>query len=269
VRHLLAAGGLAIVACTCGLLFSDAASARQATNTFTVAGTQTGPTSIKFSGFGTAIRGVGFYPGSNFKWQSVSSTGGNCQINVTNGFAYCAYSQPVTSIVADLTLTGPIPPQVAGQVIYFDSSTGTFTAAVSGSATPGNPSISHAFLRGLASGKLDFGLTLTKGLNGPKFSRFDVYAPFGLEFKRRLVDEGKACHGRGDWKSSWINAQEIRCKPWSPLATSSVTIKSPAFFETDAFRHRFEKHKIKMLRFGIDVALVNGQLIDLSWIDRL
>jgi hypothetical protein len=269
MRRLLCGGGLVIAACTCGLLFSSAASARQVTNTFTVAGTETGPTAIKFSGFGSAIRGIGFYPGSNFTWQSVSGTGGSCQINATNGFAYCAYPQPVTSFVADLTLSGPLPTQVGGQVIYSDSSTGTFTAAVGGSGAPGNPSLSHAFLRGLGSGKLDFGFRLTKGVNGPKFSRFDVYAPFGLEFKRRSVEGGKACHGRGDWKSSWINAREIRCKPGSPLATSSVIIKSPAFFETDAFKHRFKKHKIKMLRFGIDVATVNGQVVDLLWVDKL
>jgi hypothetical protein len=251
MRHLLAAGGLAIAASACGLLFSGAAFARQASDTITVAGSATGPTSIKFSGYGSAISGVGFYPGSNFKWTSVSSAGGNCQILVTNGFAYCSYPQPgVTSFVVTTTINGTLPTAIAGQVVYADSSTGPFTAPVT-SATPGKPFINHAFLSRMKTGHPRLGFTLHQGQNAPKLESFSIGLPNGLSFNHRKLTYGLELPLK--WKCDWQTKEKLSCNTKAPASAAKALFWFPALDESNALETKVKDGKIMKLpvRFKI------------------
>jgi hypothetical protein len=126
----LAVGGLAIAACTCLLLFSGVASARQAAgDTISVSGIASG-TSIQFTASGSSSTQLVFLPGSNDAYTNITSSGANCQILITNGFAVCSYPTPVTSAVVNITFNGVTPTTVGGQVGYADNSTGTFSAPV-------------------------------------------------------------------------------------------------------------------------------------------
>jgi len=129
MRRLLSAGGLAIAACTCGLLFSGAASARQASETISVSGVVKG-TSIKFTGSGSPVLEVWVDGGSSFQFTAISSAGANCDVTPTNGGGFCSFATPVTSFVLSTTFSGQTPTAVAGQVGYADTSTGTFSVLV-------------------------------------------------------------------------------------------------------------------------------------------
>jgi hypothetical protein len=126
--YLRAAGGLAVAAFVCGLLFSGAAFARQAAGeTISVSGIANGK-SIKFTGTGSPLDHISFFGGSNWHFTAVKTSGGSC--NLTNGGASCAFTASVSGFTINTTVSGPTPTAVAGQVGYADSSTGTFSALV-------------------------------------------------------------------------------------------------------------------------------------------
>jgi hypothetical protein len=129
MRRPLAAGGIAIAACTCLLLFSGAASARQTSDTISISGVANGA-DVQFKEFGSPLTTITFLGGSNWDFTAISSPGGTCNVTPTNGGAFCSFSTPVTSFVANTTISGPIPTAVVGEVGYADASTGQFTAPV-------------------------------------------------------------------------------------------------------------------------------------------
>ena len=80
-------GAIAVVACVCGLLFSGAASARQAANKITVTGAVLGPapsgTYVQFwtgnsapYGDGTPFKQISFSGGSNFHFSWIEGNSG-------------------------------------------------------------------------------------------------------------------------------------------------------------------------------------------------
>jgi hypothetical protein len=130
MRYLRAAGGLAVAAFVCGLLFSGAAFARQAAGeTISVSGIANGK-SIKFTGTGSPLDHISFFGGSNWHFTAVKTSGGSCNLTPTNGGAFCDFTTSVSSFTVNTTISGPTPTAVAGQVGYADSSTGTFSALV-------------------------------------------------------------------------------------------------------------------------------------------
>lgn len=129
MRRLVAAGGLAIAACVCGLLFSGAASARQASDSITVTAVVNG-TTMTFTVSSSPVSDISFFGGSNWHFMAASSSGGNCSLTLTNGGAFCSYATPVTSFNITTTFSGPTPTVVAGGVGFADTSTGTFSAPV-------------------------------------------------------------------------------------------------------------------------------------------
>ena len=140
MRRLVAAGGLAIAACICGLLFSSAASARQATTdtinvTGVVTGTSASGTNVQFTATGSPFTAISFFGGSNWHFSAVSASAWTCGLTPTNGGAYCMSATPATSYTVDTTISGPLPTQVAGEISYADTSTGTFTAPVTEGAS--------------------------------------------------------------------------------------------------------------------------------------
>jgi hypothetical protein len=140
MRRLLAAGGLAIAACACSLLFSGAASASQATGdtisvTGVVTGTSASGTSVQFTATGSPFTAISFFGGSNWHFSAVSASAWTCGLTPTNGGAFCMSATPATSYTVDTTISGPPPTEVAGEVGYADTHTGTFTALVTPAST--------------------------------------------------------------------------------------------------------------------------------------
>lgn len=140
MRHLVAAGGLGIVACACGLLFSGAASARPATvDTINVVGVVTGTsasgTDVQFTATGSSFTSIAFFGGSNWHFSAVSASAWTCGLTPTNGGAFCMSKTPATSYTVDGTISGPLPTEVDGDVGFADAHTGTFTAKVTEGAT--------------------------------------------------------------------------------------------------------------------------------------
>jgi hypothetical protein len=131
-----AAGGLAVAASGCLLLFAGAASARQASDSIVVTGVRNG-TGIKFTGTvtGSALKTISLSGGSNFTFNSISSPGGNCNLTPTNGGGFCNFVTPQTSVTVTTTFSGTPPTAVAGQAVYTDTGTVTFTSLVTTAAT--------------------------------------------------------------------------------------------------------------------------------------
>jgi hypothetical protein len=124
----------------CGLLFSSAAAARQeTTDTISVAGvvtgTSAGETTVEFTATGSPFTSLSFFGGSNWHFSAVSAAAWSCGLTPTNGGAFCMSSTPATSYTVDGTISGPLPPEVDGEVGYADASTGTFVAKVTEGAT--------------------------------------------------------------------------------------------------------------------------------------
>jgi hypothetical protein len=135
VRRLVAAGGLAIVACTCGLLSSGAASAGPATvDTISVVGvvtgTSAGETTVEFTATGSPFTSISFIGGSNWHFSAVSAAAWSCGLTPTNGGAFCMSQTPATSYTVDGEISGEVPPEVGGEVAFADGKTGTFMAKV-------------------------------------------------------------------------------------------------------------------------------------------
>jgi hypothetical protein len=140
VRRLVAAGGLAIAACTCLLLFSGAASARQTTGdtinvTGVVTGTSANGTNVQFTATGSLFKAISFDGGSNWHFSKVSGYGWTCGLTPTNGGAYCTSPTAAASYTVNTTISGTPPTSVAGEVGYGDGSTGPFTASVAAAAS--------------------------------------------------------------------------------------------------------------------------------------
>jgi hypothetical protein len=132
MRRLFAAGGLAVAACACWLLFSAAASARPASDTINVSGIASG-NGIQFTGSGSPVLSVSFDGGSNWQITGISVPGGTgvtCNLTPTNFGGFCGFVTPVQSFVINTTITGTTPTLVHGEVTFGDSSTGTFSALV-------------------------------------------------------------------------------------------------------------------------------------------
>lgn len=96
MSRLAAAGGLAIAACVCGLLFSSAASARQATDEVVVTGVRSS-NHIKFTAMGSPFKSISFSGGSNWHFTAVSGANWTCDLTPTDGGAYCASTTAATS----------------------------------------------------------------------------------------------------------------------------------------------------------------------------
>jgi hypothetical protein len=133
VRRLVAAGGLAIVVCACLLLFSGAASARQA-DSLAVTGTRIpNSNNIQFQANDTSpFTGLDFEGGSNNSITAISDTsdpGATCNLTPTNNGGGCTFKTPVTSATILTTWNGTIPTVVYGIVIN-GGSTAPFTAPV-------------------------------------------------------------------------------------------------------------------------------------------
>ena len=128
---------IAVVACVCGLLFSGAASARQAADTITVTGVIVSPTTSAGTYVQFWIATVGTTPfrlslsgGSNyhFSWRHGNS---GCKLTPANGGLLCDVTLsggPVTNEDVDTLISGTLPTAVTGTVVYADNSTATLTA---------------------------------------------------------------------------------------------------------------------------------------------
>ena len=171
MRHPVAAGGLAIAACAFWLLLSGAASARQASNMIVVTGQLVNGNTIVFTANGTAFKGLSFHGGSNNSIVTISDPGDSnatCNLTPTNRGGGCQFTTPVTSATIHTTWTGTMPTVVPGIVIYFDSSTGTFTAPVT--PTGGKCDWTVAFLTppGYAhSFPIDYGVVVANAGTAP------------------------------------------------------------------------------------------------------
>ena len=140
MRHLVAAGGLAVAAASCGLLLAGAAFAQQAggdtiTVTGKVTGTSSSGTDVQFTATGSPFKSISFSGGSNWQFKKVSGVSWTCGLTPTNGGAYCSSQTAATSYTISTTIGGTLPTAVPGQIGYGDGSTGTFSAPVS--AAPG------------------------------------------------------------------------------------------------------------------------------------
>ena len=128
-------GAIALAACACGLLFSGAASARQAADPLTVTGAVLGPASNGtyvqfFTGNGPLMKQMSFSGGSNFHFAGVGWAGAACQLTPANGGFSCTFSPPFPNLWVNTTISGTLPSAVTGTVVYADNSTGTFTAPI-------------------------------------------------------------------------------------------------------------------------------------------
>src|SRR5262245_3962511 len=88
-------GALAIAACVCGLLFSGAASARQAADTINVKRVVLGPatngTYVQFfSVMNGSFKRISLSGGSNFHFSLAG--GGPCKLTPTNGGVSCDFT---------------------------------------------------------------------------------------------------------------------------------------------------------------------------------
>jgi len=134
---------IAFAACVCGLLFSGAASARQAADTIIVTGVVVSPTTsagtyVQFftgprdaTNHDTPFKQISFSGRSNFHFSWTS--GGPCKLTPTNGGVFCdltPFGGPAPNLWFDTIISGTPPTAVSGTVVYADGSTGTFTAPV-------------------------------------------------------------------------------------------------------------------------------------------
>src|SRR5262245_14584095 len=155
-------GAIALAACVCGLLFSGAASARQAADSITVAGAVLGRapdgTYVQFFtgnsapyGDGTPFKQITFSGGSNFHFAGIEGAGGNCKLTPANGGVSCTAApdfQTLPNLWINTTISGALPTAVTGTVVYADNTTGTFTAPI----TDGPPATYGFSLGAVASG---------------------------------------------------------------------------------------------------------------------
>jgi hypothetical protein len=131
MRRVVAAGGLAMAACGCLLLFSGAAAARQvAGDTISGSGIANG-TKIQFTFVSSGSSSISLSGGNNWGITSISSPGGTCNLTPTNNGGFCSFATSVTNFTINTTESGPIPSGVSGQTTFNDSSTAQFTAPVS------------------------------------------------------------------------------------------------------------------------------------------
>jgi hypothetical protein len=79
MRHLVAAGGLALAAGVCGLLLSCAASAKQASDSITITGVLDG-TTITFTVSSSPVSDISLFGGSNWHFTAASRADGNCNL---------------------------------------------------------------------------------------------------------------------------------------------------------------------------------------------
>jgi len=136
VRRLLCGGGLAVAACAFWLLVSGAASARQTSDTITVAGTVNG-TTVVFTVGGSPFKNIGLDGGSNNSITAISDPGASdatCNLTPTNNGGDCSFTNSHTSTTIQTTWSGPLPTVVFGGVSYADTTNGTFQAPVTGAA---------------------------------------------------------------------------------------------------------------------------------------
>src|SRR5579862_3193718 len=133
---------IAIAACVCALLFSAAASARQAAGTITVTGVvignATNGTYVQFDtpNFQPPFKQISLSGGSNFHFSIVPGRlgGGPCKLTPTNGGVACDFTGifpgGATNLYVNTIISGALPAAVAGKVVYEDGSTGTFSAPI-------------------------------------------------------------------------------------------------------------------------------------------
>jgi hypothetical protein len=127
--------------------------------------------------------------------------------------------------------------------------------------------ISDASFTGMKDGKPGLRFTLHGGgeNNTASFISFDVRLPRsdGLRFNRKKVMKGTACHGQGKWKSSPVNAKEMRCTPRVPLplAEAATNIGISAMHEDSFLEQKVKEHKVMKLLFYVAVEDSNHNLI--------
>ena len=142
MRRLVAAGGLAIAACTFWLLFSGAASARQASDgvTVTAVETSTGPSGTNYqltgdtTGSGVTQVWVDGTPSSVVT--AISGSNATCNETPSNNGGSCSYATSTTHFVINITESGPPVTLINGQVSFADATTATFQALVTVGGTP-------------------------------------------------------------------------------------------------------------------------------------
>jgi hypothetical protein len=262
-RYAAGAILLAAVATAAGLFASPSKSAppspstlKQASDTISVS--VIGDAGyLGFGGTASPFTQISFFDGNNWHFTAINSLSGS-SCNLTNGGATCSFANPSMSAVngrfaVGTHFTGTPPTTVAGQVVYADASTETFTAAVTYPPPPFPAEIRNALLTGMKDGKPGLEFKLQGNSNIPTLKSFDLRLPRGLRFNRKKVMKGSACHGPGKWQSTPISRKEIRCTPRAPYhwAKAVTSIRISAIHEDSFLEQEVKEHRLKMLPFYI------------------
>jgi hypothetical protein len=251
VRHLVAAGGLAIAACTCLLLFSGAASAKQAAgDTITVVVLGNGKTML-WTVHGSPFNDVYFNGGSNSRITSVFDTSdptAKCTLTPTNNGGGCSFSNTATSATFRTIWNGPLPTMGSGFVGFADTSTQPFTSLVT---IAGSPSIKNPSLHGMTDRMPKLKLTVQDGQNEPPITSVFVHAPTGLSFRpTKLKFHDFACKRR--------SPMELGCTATTPITTANLTVGPPVLVESKTLQGKVRKHKVKKLHFTVSIGDQQG-----------
>ena len=123
------------------------------------------------------------------------------------------------------------------------------------SGCPSAPSISHATLSGLASGKPALRFKLTRGSDAPSLKSIAVSLPGGLSFNRKKLAKGVSVGARHTLRLQG-GTLVITLNP--PAVSASVAISSSALVESKQLQKQERRHAVAAKHVQITVADADG-----------